>query len=314
MVLITGASGFVGGALAEYLSYRYLVRALVRNCPSSLNPSIEYVPGFELSGEANFGNIFSGVKVAIHCAARVHVMSEVAANPLEEFRRVNVQGTINFATQAARAGVKRFIYLSSVKVNGESTKAGKPFRPEDTPRPLDPYGISKLEAELALQILSSKTGMEIVIIRPPLIYGRGVKANFAALIGLVKLGIPLPFGLANKNFRSFLAIDNLLSFIEECIANPKAANQIFLISDGHDLSTTSLLNEIALAGNQKIFQLPIPISILKAVLRIAGKSDISERLFGNLQVDISKCYDLLKWVPPMKIRKALQLTIAGVHG
>lgn len=313
MVLITGASGFVGGALARYLSRFYSVRGLVRRAPPSVDASIQYIAGFDLSSNHNLADVFSGVDSIVHCAARVHIMSESAANPLEEFRLINVLGTINLATQAAQAGVKRFIYLSSVKVNGESTVIGQPFRPEDIPCPADAYGISKLEAESALQALAIKTGMEVVIIRPPLVYGYGVKANFASLINLVRLGVPLPFGLVNKNCRSFIAIDNLLSFIKECIGNPKAANQIFLISDGHDFSTASLINEIALASNKKILQLPIPVSILQWLLRVIGKTGVAERLFGSLQVDISKCNNLLGWNPPMTVRQALQQTISGVN-
>ena len=219
-------------------------------------------------------------------------------------------GTINLATQAAQSGVKRFIYLSSVKVNGESTKIGKLFRPEDAPNPSDPYGISKFEAELALKDLAVKMGMELVIIRPPLVYGHGVKANFAALIRLVRLGIPLPFGLANQNRRSFVAMDNLLSFIKACIGHPKAANQTFLISDGQDLSTASLLKEIGLASNKSIQLIPIPISLMKSFLKIAGKATVAERLFGNLQVDISKCYELLGWTPPVSVHQALKQAIS----
>jgi UDP-glucose 4-epimerase len=178
---------------------------------------------------------------------------------------------------------------------------------------LDPYGISKLEAELALQELASKTGMELVIIRPPLIYGPGVRANFASLIRLVKLGIPLPFGLANQNRRSFVALDNLLSFIKECIENPRAANQVFLVSDGQDLSTSELLKEIALASNSSISLVPIPISVMREFLALVGKSGIAERLFGSLQVDASKCYNLLSWSPPLSIHQALKQTISIIR-
>lgn len=312
MVLITGASGFVGGSLVKYLSRFYLVRALVRHPKNSADLSVEYVSGFNLSKESHPGYIFSEVDVVVHCAARVHVMNETNADPLEAFRQINVRGTINLATQAADSGVKRFIYLSSVKVNGESTEPGRPFTSDDIPSPSDAYGISKYEAESALQALAIKTGMEVVIIRPPLIYGYGVKANFAALIRLVRTGIPLPFGLANQNRRSFVAIDNLLSFIKECISNPKAANQIFLISDGQDLSTKSLLKEIALASNKSISLIPIPISFLRFFLEIIGKSSVAERLFGNLQVDISKCYDLLEWKPPVRIRQTLRQAVSRV--
>ena len=311
MVLITGASGFIGGALTQYLGHIYSVRALVRHVHSSSNSSIEYVVGFDLSKDVNLGDIFAGVDTVVHCAARVHVMNETAVDPLEAFRKINVGGTIKLANQAAQSGVKRFIYLSSVKVNGESTKIGKPFTPDDFPNPLDAYGISKYEAESALQNLARKTGMEVVIIRPPLVYGQGVKANFAALICLVRLGIPLPFGLVNHNRRSFLAVDNLLSFIKECISNPKAANQIFLISDGQDLSTSDLLKEIALASNKSILLLPIPLSILHWLFGVTRKSSVAERLLGNLQVDISKCHDLLGWSPPVKVHQALKQMISG---
>lgn len=313
MVLITGASGFIGGALLQYLSSFYSVRALVR-CPQpSFNPSIEYIPGFDLSKDVDLSNALEGVKVVVHCAARVHVMNEAALDPLEEFRRINLRGTVNLALQAAQKGVKRFIYISSIKVNGESTKIGKPFSPDDIPSPSDAYGLSKYEAESALQDLAVKTGMEVVIIRPPLVYGHGVKANFAALIRLVKLGIPLPFGLATKNRRSFVAIDNLISFIKECIVNPKAANQVFFISDGQDLSTTSLIKAIALASNKSITLIPIPVPLLNFCLKVIGKHSVSERLFGNLQVDISKCYNLLGWIPPIKVNQALRQTIAEIN-
>ena len=313
MVLITGASGFVGRALTQYLSQTHSVRALSRRPHSSFNSSAEYIAGFDLSKDVNLGNIFVGVDAVVHCAARVHVMNETAVDPLEEFRQINVLGTINLANQAAQSGVKRFIYLSSVKVNGESTIIGKPFTPDDFPCPLDAYGISKFEAESALRALAIKTEMEVVIIRPPLVYGQGVNANFAALIRLVKLGIPLPFGLANQNRRSFVALDNLLSFIKECISNPRAANQIFLISDGQDLSTKGLLKEIAIASNKSILLFPIPVSILQWLFGVTSKSSIAERLFGNLQVDISKCYNLLGWSPPVKVHEALKRAISGVN-
>lgn len=306
MVLITGASGFVGSALTRFLIDHYPVRALSRSKHNFSNPNIEFISEFDLTKDYSFEDLFFGVEVVIHCAARVHVMNEKSADPLKSFRRINVDGTMRLASQAAQCGVKRFIYLSSIKVNGEHTKVGHPFTPEDMPRPLDPYGKSKFEAEVAIQKLCTKVGMEFVIIRPPLIYGAGVKGNFEALVRLVSLGIPLPLLYADKNRRSYIALDNLLSFIKQCIDNPCAANQIFLVSDGRDLSTASLLREIANAANKSNILLPLPIWVLKAFLCVIGKRRISERLFGNLQVDISKCHNLLGWVPPINQDQAFK--------
>jgi nucleoside-diphosphate-sugar epimerase len=309
MVLITGASGFVGGALARYLSNQYLVRGVARIFAVGSNDAFEKIAGLDLCEKADWIPVLQDVDVVVHCASRVHIMSEAASDPLEEFRKVNVRGTLRLAQQSAEAGVKRFIYISSIKVNGESTKIGMPFTAEDMPSPKDSYGISKWEAECELMDLGNITDMEIVIIRPPLIYGPGVKANFAALIRIVQRGIPLPFGLANQNLRSFLALGNLLSFIEKCIKHPKAANQTFLISDNQDLSTAELLKNIAIAANRPLFLFPFPLILFSKLLAVIGKSSMADRLFCSLQVDSSKARILLDWKPPLSIKEGLRQTI-----
>lgn len=309
MVLVTGASGFVGSELVRYLSGKYSVRAVARTFAAVDDDVFEKISGFDLSEKTDWNPALQNVDVVVHCAARVHIMSEAALDPLEEFRKVNVCGTLRLAQQSVEAGVRRFIYLSSIKVNGESTKIGMPFTTEDGPSPEDAYGISKWEAECALTNLGNTTDMEIVIIRPPLIYGPGVKANFASLIRLVGLRIPLPFGLANNNLRSFIALGNLLSFIEKCIEHTKAANQTFLISDNDDLSTVILLKMIARASNRKIYLIPLPLALLSKFLYVIKKGKIADRLFGNLQVDISKSRSLLDWEPPLSVDEGLQKTI-----
>lgn len=306
MILITGAGGFIGGALTTYLVNFFSVRALVRSFPMERTAKAEYISGIDLATDFDLRDALSGVKTVIHCAGRVHVTRESSTFALDAFRQVNVKATMQLAAQASKAGVKRFIYFSSIKVNGESTSKGLPFTHADKPCPENPYALSKLEAELALQELSIQTGMEVTIIRPALVYGCGVKANFLSLIRLIKLGLPLPFGLANQNLRSFVAIDNLISFTKECIEHPNAANQIFLVSDGCDISTASLIREIASASNRPIIMLPIPIKILRMVLGFCAGSRISDRLLGNLQVDNSKCYDLINWTPVVSLKQALQ--------
>ncbi len=242
-------------------------------------------------------------------------MDESATDPLREFRRVNVEGTLNLARQAAACGVRRFIFVSSVKVNGESTEAAHPFTAQQAPAPLDPYGISKMEAEQGLCQIAAETGMEVVIIRPPLVYGPGVKANFSALMRAVQRGLPLPLALV-RNQRSLIALDNLVDFIITCATHPKAANQTFLVSDGQDLSTPELIRKIALAADVPARLLPVPVWALQAGARLLGKGDAMQRLCGNLQVDISKARELLGWVPPVSVEDGLRacFVIPGLTG
>jgi nucleoside-diphosphate-sugar epimerase len=262
----------------------------------------EYV---ELSADADWDEILTGVEGVIHLAARVHVMHDTEVDPLTAFRAVNVDGTLNLARQAAVAAVKRFVFVSSVKVNGESTSPGRAFTEADAPNPQDAYGLSKHEAEQGLRQLSADTGMEVVIIRPPLVYGPAVKANFAALMRAVQRGWPLPLG-AVHNQRSLVALDNLVDFIVTCFTHPQAANQTFLVSDGQDLSTTELVRGLAQAAGVSARLLPVPVWALQAGASLLGKGDAVQRLCGNLQVDISKARSLLGWVPPVSVEEGLR--------
>jgi len=234
-------------------------------------------------------------------------MHDPAADPLAEFRRVNVALTLNLARQAASLGVRRFVFVSSVKVNGESTPVGQPFTPDDQPRPQDPYGVSKFEAEQALMRLAGVSGMEVVILRPVLVYGPGVKANFQAMMHWLRKGVPLPLG-ALDNRRSLLALDNLVDCIITCLHHPAAANQTFLVSDGEDLTVPTLLRRTAAAFDQRARLVPVPLFVLRAGGRVLGREGIVQRLCDSLQVDITKTRRLLGWEPPVSIDAALKAT------
>ena len=238
-------------------------------------------------------------------------MHDTDGDPLAAYRVVNTEGTINLARQAAAAGVRRFVFISSVKVNGEETSPGQPFTEEDEPAPLDPYGISKLEAEQGLRDLATATGMEVVIIRPPLVYGPGVKANFLTMMRWLNKGVPLPFG-ALDNRRSLVALDNLVDFIITCIDHPAAAKQTFLVADGEDLSTTELLRRVGRAMGKPVRLIPVPMGLLQAGARLLGKQEMARRLCGSLQVDITKARTLLGWKPPVAVDEGLRRAVAGV--
>jgi nucleoside-diphosphate-sugar epimerase len=287
-LLLTGSTGFLGQALASQLvrGPRYQLVTAVRREATSLASGAQSVIVGDLGANTDWARALSGVKVVIHTAARVHVMNDSANDPLTEFRKVNVEGTLNLARQAAAANVKRFIFISSIKVNGELTETGKPFRADDQPNPVDPYGISKWESEVGLHQLAIETGMEVVIIRPPLVYGPSVKANFLSMIRWVNRGVPLPLG-AIHNKRSLVAISNLTSLIVTCIDHPAAANQIFLAGDGEDLSTSELLTRIGQVLRKPVRLVPIPSFLLIFLASLMGKKDVAQRLFGSLQVDIS---------------------------
>jgi len=248
-----------------------------------------------------------GIDVVIHAAARVHVMDDKAVDALAEFRRINVDGTVSLARSAAAAGVKRFIFISSIKVNGESTEPGEPFQADIEPQPMDPYGISKMEAEIALRVVARETGIEVVIIRPPLVYGPGVKANFLSMMRWLDRGVVLPLG-AIGNRRSLVAIGNLVDLLVTCIDHPAAAGQTFLVSDDADMSTTQLLENLARALGKKARLIPLPVWVLKSVASCLGKQGVAQRLCSSLQVDIKKTRDVLGWVPPVSVEKALRQT------
>jgi nucleoside-diphosphate-sugar epimerase len=235
-------------------------------------------------------------------------MDDRASEPLSEFRKVNVDGTLNLARQAVAVGVKRFIFISSIKVNGEGTKLGVPYAADDVPKPMDPYGISKMEAEQGLQQLAKETGLEVVIIRPVLVYGPGVKANFQTMMKWLSKGVPLPLG-AVHNKRSLVALDNLVDLIVTCLDHPAAANQTFMVSDGEDLSTAELLSRISGALGRPARLLPVPVWLLELGAAIVGRRDVARRLCGSLQVDISKTRELLGWAPPIPVDEALAKTV-----
>lgn len=281
-----------------------VVRAAMRSVPGR-SDDFGRVLVRVIDAKTDWSVALQGAATVVHLAARVHVMKDVSEDPLTEFRRVNVDGTLNLARQAAAAGVKRFVFISSVKVNGESTQLGQPFTEAGVPNPQDAYGVSKHEAEQGLHQIAADTGIEVVIIRPPLVYGPGVKANFAALMSAVQRGWPLPLG-AVHNQRSLVALDNLVDFIVTCINHPQAANQTFLVSDGQDLSTTELVRGMARAVGVPARLLPVPVWALQAGARLLGKGDAVQRLCGNLQVDISKARELLGWIPPVSVEDGLR--------
>ena len=304
-ILLTGCTGFVGAALLQHLFRipEYNVTAASRR--QLLQEDIKFFKIKSITNDTQWSKGLKGQDCVIHAAARAHIMKDEVVNPLAEYRRVNVAGTINLARQAAAAGVRRFIFISTIKVNGEQTPLGQPFTADDTPAPEDAYGISKWEAEQGLKELASETGMDVVIIRPPLVYGQGVKGNFANMIKLVSTGFPLPLG-ALHNQRSLVALDNLVDLIVTCIDHPAAANQVFLAGDGKDLSTTNLLRGVALAMAKPSRLIPVPASLLILALTLLGKRAVAQRLLGSLQVDISKARDLLGWEPPIAVEEGLR--------
>ena len=307
-ILITGGNGFIGTALIdafliEGLSFRVALR---RDCFRW--PNLDCVEVGEINAETDWSNALLGVSQIVHLASRVHVLDDRSLDPLSEYRKINTFGTRRLVEQAVEMGVNRFIYLSSIKVNGEHTFPGEVFKPDDDFLTNDPYGISKYEAEQELLSLADESGMEVVIIRPPLVYGPNVKANFATMIKWIKKEVPLPFGSIN-NKRSLIAIDNLVNFILLCSdknRSPNAANQVFLISDGEDVSTTSLLKKVANAYGVKPLLFPVPVSFMRFVAKLLGKSDMADRLFGDLQVDSSKARELLGWKPVVTIDEQLR--------
>jgi nucleoside-diphosphate-sugar epimerase len=310
--LITGANGFVGSALVNrFCSDGLPVRAAARSL-RQLPVGAQTFEVVEKLVETDWSIALADVQTIVHLAARVHVAKGVSEDSIAEFRRVNTDGTANLARQAVAAGVKRFVFISSIKVNGEITQAGAPFKADDEPAPEDPYGVSKFEAEQALRKIAEKSGMETVIIRPPLVYGPGVKANFATMVRWLASGVPLPLGGVTHNRRSLVALDNLVDLITMCLDHPAAANQIFLVSDGEDVSTAQLLRRMGSAMGRPARLVSVPQRAIEFVAAFLGRKDTVQRLCGSLQVDISKTRQVLGWTPRVSLDEGLQRTAANV--
>lgn len=305
-VLLTGASGFVGrAALLRLTQHGMVVRPAFRSAVQAVGAQRAAVVS-SLDANTDWSAALQGVGVVVHAAARAHIMRDEALDPLAEYRRVNVAGTLNLARQAAAAGVRRFVFVSSIKVNGESTQPGHTFTADDAPAPEDAYGVSKAEAEAGLWEIARSTGMELVIVRPVLVYGPGVKGNLASLMHWVRRGLPLPLGAITGNHRSLVALDNLVDLLAVCVVHPKAANQVFLASDGEDVSTAKLLRLMTIAVQRPARLPPVPVALLQWGARLLGKQAVAQRLLGSLQVDIQKNRDLLSWQPPVSVQTAWQ--------
>ncbi len=313
-ILITGANGFVGKALCKALQPDYSIRKAMRNAETGTgkshqdsSPNIETVFVGDIKPETCWSAALADVDVVIHLAARVHVMHDHVADPLAEFQKVNLHGTVNLATQAASAGVKRFVYVSSIKVNGEHTPSGRAFKESDSVQPQDPYAISKWEAEQELQTIARNAGIEVVIVRPPLVYGPGVKANFARLLNLVDRGIPLPLGSV-RNSRSLVYVGNLADALIACAVHPAAAGQTYLVSDSEDVSTPQLIRAVTTALNRTCRVFPVPIALMRGTAKLIGKSAAVDRLTQSLVIDSAKIRNQLGWQPPYSMAQGLQAT------
>lgn len=308
-VFVTGANGFVGRALCAELRRRGTAVIAAMREPLSTDALAVRMP--DLGPESDWTPLLTSRSIdkVIHLAARVHVMNDRVEDPLAEFRRVNTAGTLRLARQAAAAGVRRFVYVSSIKVNGEQTLLGHPFVARVEQAPIDPYGQSKFEAEEGLAAVAHETGMEITVVRPPLVYGPGVRANFLSMMRWIKRGVPLPFG-AIDNRRSLVALDNLVDLLIVCAEHPAAAGRTFLVSDGEDLSTTDLLRRIGLALGKPARLIPVPPAILTFAATLAGRADMARRLCGSLQVDVMETRSVLGWQPVVDVDVALRKTAA----
>ena len=313
-ILITGASGIIGNALCNHLVTHDLdVIGAVRNSPTAPVLGVDYRIVAELDSTTDWSTPLAGVNSVIHCAARVHVMCDHAQDPLTEFRRVNTLSTETLARTAAHCGVKRLVFLSSIKVNGESALLDAPFDQTSPTEPQDPYAISKWEAEQALARVSAETGLEIVVLRCPLVYGPGVKGNLLRLLQAVNCSIPLPFALT-KNRRSLIYLDNLTNAIGTCLTHPAAAGKTYLVSDGEDVSTAELISLIAQALGKPSRLWPCPLGLMELAGMMTGKSDEIARLLGSLCIDSSKIRNELDWTPPYTLEQGLAETARWLHG
>ena len=308
-ILVTGANGFIGRSLIETLvrADRFKVLALVRR-KTSLPDSVEQLIA-DLLDDIDWVSLLKDVDVIVHLAGRAHVLSEKETDPQLVYRRINVEATRKLARCAAEAGVKRFIFVSTIKVNGEHTNGRIPFTNNDTAKPVDPYSVSKYEAELALQDIANRSGMELIIIRPPLVYGPGVKWNFATMLVWLARGIPLPLG-AIDNRRSLLALDNFCEFLSLCVTHPDVGGHTLLVCDSEDLSTTELLQTLKDGMQAHTWLLPVPAGIIRLLAILTGHKVWTDRLLGNLQVDPSDTFELTGWRPVKPARDALRETAA----
>lgn len=306
-VLLTGSTGFVGSVLLSELTMLPGFR-VISAARSAVSPTSDDVVAVgNIDGATDYSSALNGVDVVVHAAARAHIMRDEVADPLAEFREVNVEGTLNLAKQAVASGVKRFIFISSIGVHGLNSL--RPFKETDTESPHDAYAVSKYEAEQGLRKLATETGLEVVIIRPPLVYGGAAPGNFRRLINLASKSVPLPFGSVN-NHRSMVYVGNLVSFIVRCIQHPAAANQTFLVSDGEDVSLRKLVTYIRLCLGRSPRLLPVPVGLFKLAGALTGKRGVVDRLVGDLQVDSTKARTLLEWEPPFTVSQGIEATVA----
>ena len=310
-VLVTGANGMIGHVLCPALALEgHQIVAAMRNLqslgPTASDPAVSVQKIMDIGPETSWAALLKGVDAVVHLAARVHVLRDPAPDPLAAYRRVNVEGTKRLAEQAIAAGVRRFIFLSSIKVHG---KGPQPYREQDVPLPGDPYGVSKLEAEEVLREITRNTDIELVILRPPLVYGPGVKGNFRQLLRLCELGLPLPFGNI-FNRRSLIGTDNLANAICRCLTHPKAPGETFLVSDGEDVSTPDLARSIARKMKKRTYMVPVSPALLETMLWLVGKSSTARRLLGSLTLDSSHIHNTLGWCPPRSLDDGLQKTVA----
>jgi nucleoside-diphosphate-sugar epimerase len=304
-ILVTGANGFMGSHVIDALLMAgYSVKALVRSPWKNAPHGVECIVA-DLSTSVDWGKTFDGVGTIIHLAARVHQMHELPQTAPTEYRRINTCATLELADQAAKAGVKHFIYLSTMAVNGSHTKANACFNELSAPNPISSYAISKYEAELGLQKLAQQYPMQVTTIRPPMVYGKNAPGNFMRLVSLIKTGVPLPFSLA-KNLRSFIFIDNLVSFILTCIARPAAGHELYLISDDDDLSLNELIVQISCNLNVRVKMFPIPLVLLEGILKILGKGGLANQLLKPMRMDISKARNILGWRAPISAADGLR--------
>lgn len=319
-VLVTGADGFVGRMLNKRLcSAGFAIRAATLEpveagaCYASqgepVTASIENVAIGDISSRTDWSEVMDGVDAVVHLAARVHIMRDDATNPLAEYRRVNTQGTELLARAAADAGVKRFVYISTIKVNGDTTRGRGPFSESDEPAPTDPYAHSKWEAEQSLRRIAEESSLELVVVRPPLVYGPGVRGNFLALLGLVDRGLPLPLG-GTRNARSLVYIENLCDFLARCVDHPGAAGRVFLVNDGEDLSTSELIRRLAGHLGKSVRLIDIPETPIRILAKLAGREEIVSRLFDSLVVDSKLAKEVMGWTAPVSVDDGLARTCA----